>query len=151
MPDVVLTFDYDLPSRTVNVWWTDLSGKGYIGKSLKSLREVGKERNKVLVETKWKVMGFNMKMIETLTLDSPNHWIWEPHMMGIQIVDDFHLEENDGRSTLHINSEFHPKGMKGKLVRMMFGRYLRKLMVEEWEAADKAFRFEAQSNTQNIR
>lgn len=147
MPDVVLTFDYDLPSKIIYDWWTDLSGRGYIGKSLKSLRPNGKnEENKILVETKWKVMGMNMKMVETLTLDSPNHWIWEPQMMGIYILDDFHLEENGNGSRLHINSEFHPRGMKGRLASMMFGNYIRRLMTEEWESADRAFRKEVKSN-----
>ncbi|MGI0081466.1 MAG: hypothetical protein ACRECH_17820, partial [Nitrososphaerales archaeon] len=130
---------------------TDLSGKGYIGKYLKSLRQIGKsEEGKILVETKWKIMGFNMKIVERVTLDSPNHWIWEPHMMGIYIADDFLLTDNVGGSRLSINSEFHPKGMKGRVARMMFGRYLRRLMIEEWESADKVFRTEAQSNFQNM-
>ena len=150
MPDVALTFDYDFPSKMVYDWWTDLSGKGYIGKSLKSIRQIGKENRKIRVETRWKVMGLTIKMIESLTMDSTKHWIWEPHMMGIHIVDDFKLDDIDGKSRLHIKSEFHPVGIKGKLARMMFGRYLRRLMTEEWISADRAFRDEARLDVQDV-
>ncbi|MDH2900624.1 MAG: hypothetical protein PXY39_06600 [archaeon] len=147
MPDVDLTFGYDLPLKVVYDWWTDLSGIGYVGKSLKSLRQIGKnEEGKILVKTKWKVMGMNMRMVERLTLDSLNHWVWEPHMLGIYITDNFHLDENESGSRLHIISEFHPKGMRGKLARKMLGGYLRKLMTEEWMSADRAFRTETTSN-----
>jgi hypothetical protein len=143
LPDVKLTFEYQLPGKTVSDWWTDLSGKGYVGRSLKSMRQIGKnERGKFLVETKWKVMGMSMKMIEMFTLESRNRWIWEPHMMSIDIMDYFRLEENANGSRLHIISEFHPKGMMGRLSKIMFGRYLRRLMTEEWNAADRVFRNE---------
>ena len=149
MPDVDLTFDYDLPLKTVYDWWTDLSGVGYVGKSLKSIRQIGKnEKGEILVETKWRVMGMNMKMIEQLTLDSTNHWVWKPHMIGIYVTDNFRLGENGSGSRLHITSEFHPRGMMGKVANSMFGGYLRRLMTDEWLSADRAFRKEVGSKEQ---
>ena len=142
LPAVDLTFDYDLPARLVHDWWTDLSGTGYVGKSLKSIRTIGREDDKILVETKWKVMRRNMKLIERFTPESANHWTWEPTIMRIHITDDFKLEEKGGRATLRIVSDFEPQGIKGKLSAMMFGRYLRKMMRDEWYSADDALRRE---------
>ena len=113
-----------------------------MGKSLKSIHPIGKEDNKILVETKWKVMGLNMKLIERFTPETASHWIWEPHIMGIHITDDFRLEEKGGRTILRIVSEFEPRGVKGKLSAMMFGRYFRKMMRDEWYSADDALRRE---------
>ncbi len=58
MPDIELNFEYDFSSDVIYNWWTDLSGKGYIGKSLKAIEPFGKEGQKNLVKTIWKVMGF---------------------------------------------------------------------------------------------
>ncbi len=152
MPDVDLTYEYKLPGRQVYDWWTDVSGKGYVGKSLKEISLSGKEHGtgKSLVNTRWKIMGMNMKMMEKLTLEPPNHWIWEPHMMGIQIDDDFHLIEDNGkRVTLHIVSNMHPKGTMGKMAYLIIGWYLRRLMRNEWDAADRAFREEIAQNHSN--
>ncbi len=45
---VELLFDYEFPKKVVYDWWTDLFGRGYIGKALKSLKPVGSEGEKSL-------------------------------------------------------------------------------------------------------
>ncbi len=63
--------------------------------------------------------------------------------MGIEIVDDFRLREiEDGKVRLTIESTMKPAGMKGKVMQLMMGRILDKIMVNEWNSADKAFKEE---------
>lgn len=71
-------------------------------------------------------------------------------MLSIYVTDDLRLEEYASGSKLRITSEFHPRGMMGKLVSRMFGGYLRRLMVDEWESADRAFRSEVRSKEQKL-
>ncbi len=47
-----LNFEYNLPKKAVYDWWADLSGTGYVGKALKSIKPVGEEGGKTWVETK---------------------------------------------------------------------------------------------------
>ncbi len=139
MPELHLSFEYDLPKKVIYDWWTDLSGTGYVGKSLKSLKPVGREGEKILVETKWKIIGMTMTLLERLSLHSKDHWTWEPELLGIQIVDEFTLTEiGEGRVQLTIDSRITPRGMKGKLMHLLLGRKLDKMMIEEWESASKA-------------
>ncbi len=143
MHKLELHYNYELPVNVIHDWWTDLSGTGYVGVNLKSLRPVGKEGEKTLVETKWNMMGINMTLVEKLSLISEDHWIWEPRIMGIEIIDDFRLREVEpGRIRLAIESTMNPAGMKGKVMQLMMGRTLDKIMVNEWNSADKAFREE---------
>lgn len=142
MDDVDLSFVYSHGAEAVYGWWTDLSGEGYVGKSLKSVEPMGKDGEKILVKTKWRIMKFNMVLRERLTLDPPAHWIWEPHMMGIDITDDFRLELKGEQVVLRIRSYMKPKGMRGKTVQLMLGWYLKKMMIDEWKSADQAFRRE---------
>ncbi len=143
MPRLELHYDYELPTKVIHDWWTDLSGVGYVGVNLKSLRPVGKEAEKTLVETKWKMMGMNMTLVEKLSLISEDRWVWEPRMMGIEIVDHFRLREVEGgKVRLTIESTMNSAGMKGKLMQRILGRTLEKIMINEWNSADKAFREE---------
>lgn len=129
--------------KVIHDWWTDLSGVGYVGVNLKSLQPMGKEGEKTLVETKWKMMGMSMTLIEKLSLISEDHWVWEPKMMGIEIVDDFRLREVEGgKVRLTIESTMNPVGMKGRVIALMLGGNLEKMMINEWNSADKAFREE---------
>ncbi len=129
--------------KVIHDWWTDLSGTGYVGVNLKSLRPVGKETEKTLVETKWKMMGMNTTLVEKLSLISEDHWIWEPRIMGIEIIDDFRLREVErSKVRLTIESTMNPAGMKGKVMQLMLGGTLDKIMINEWNSADKAFREE---------
>ncbi len=60
-------------------------------------------------------------------------------MLGIQIIDEFTLTEiGEGRVQLTIDSRITPRGMKGKLMHLLLGRRLDKMMIEEWESASKA-------------
>ncbi len=139
MPELHLSFEYDLPKKVIHDWWTDLSGTGYVGKSLKSLKPVGREEEKILVETKWKMLGMTLTLLEKLSLHSDEHWTWEPELFGIQIVDDFTLTEmGEGRVRLTIDSRITPRGMKGKLMHFLLGWKLDKMMIEEWQSASKA-------------
>lgn len=143
MHKLELHYDYELPMKVIHDWWTDLSGTGYVGVNLKSLRPVGKEGEKTLVETKWKMMGMNMTLVEKLSPISEDHWIWEPRIMGIEIIDDFRLREvKGGKVRLTIESTMNPAGMKGKVMQLMMGGTLEKIMINEWNSADKAFREE---------
>jgi len=135
-----LRFDYERPKKLVHEWWTDLSGTGYVGRALKSIRLIGKDGDKILVETKWRIMGTTMTLVEKLTLHSENHWTWEPHLMGIYITDEFRVTvEADGKTRLTIDSTISTRGMKGKVMYLMLGRRLNKMMVAEWESASRAF------------
>lgn len=70
MHKLELHYDYELRMTVIHDWWTDLSGTGYVGVNLKSLRPVGKEGEKTLVETKMEDEGdMNMTLVEKL---SPN-------------------------------------------------------------------------------
>ncbi len=121
-------------------WWTDLSGTGYVGRALKSIKPIGEEGNKILVETKWRIMGMTMTLVERLALHSGDYWTWEPHLMGIYITDEFRLtEDSDGKTSLTIDSTISTRGMKGKLMYFLLGRRLDKMMVAEWESANRAF------------
>ncbi len=138
-----LQYEYGWPKKVVYDWWTDLSGTGYVGEALKSLRPIGKDGEKIVVETKWRIMMMNMILREKLTLDPPDHWIWEPHMLGIDIVDDFRLQEIEGgKVALIISSHMTPSSFKGKFMNFAMGWLLRKIMINEWDCADKAFRRE---------
>lgn len=139
MAELHLEFEYDLPKKTVYDWWTDLSGEGYVGRALKSVKAVGKDGEGILVETKWKIMGATMTLREKLTLHSEDHWAWEPQPLGIYIRDEFRLTEvEEGRVRLTIDSYVTPRGIKGKLAHLFLGRKLEGMMVEEWSAASKA-------------
>jgi hypothetical protein len=141
---IELRFEYDAPPKRVFDWWTDLSGVGYVGKRLRSIKVIGKEGDKILVETKWNMMGMTKTMIERFSVRSPTHWVWEPRLFGISIVDDFELTESkNGKTMLVITSEAKALGPKGMVAQMMLGRYLDRIMVEEWESAYQAFKREA--------
>ncbi len=148
MGTVDLHFEYNLAKKAVYDWWTDLSPKGYVGKALQSIKIIGREDGKILVETRWKVMGREHTMQEKLSLISEDHWIWEPHMgFGIQINDDFTLNTlEDGRVQLRIHSEQHSTGLEGKLLHFLMGRALRRSMRQEWEAANQALLRELSSH-----
>ncbi len=133
-----LNFEYNLPKKVVYEWWTDLSGTGYVGKALKSIKPIGEEGEKTLVETKWKIMGMTKRLVERLTLISEDHWIWQPTIFGIEITDDFRLSLRNGRTMLTIDSASVPKGIKGKLAHWMLGSMLDKMMVDEWKSASDA-------------
>jgi hypothetical protein len=146
VPRLKLYYDYELPLKVIYDWWTDLSGTGYVGVRLKSVRPIGKEGEKILVQTKWKMMGMNMTLVEKLSLISQDHWIWEPHVMGIDIVDDFRLRDAEGGEVrLTIESTMNPAGMKGKAMQLVMGRMLDKIMINEWDSADRVFREEVKS------
>ena len=101
-----LRFEYGFPVKTIYDWWTDLSGQGYVGRSLKSAQLIAKHREKNVVKTQWEIMGKRMILMERLTLDPPDHWVWETHMLGIDMVHDFRLEEiRDGRIVMRIRSD----------------------------------------------
>lgn len=133
-----LRYEYDLPQKAVHDWWTDLSGSDYVGKALKSIKPVGKEGEKIIVETRWRIMGMSKTLLERLTLISEDHWVWQPTSFGIEITDDFRLTFKDGKTTLTIQSESRPNGMKGKLAQIMFGAMLERMMVDEWNSASEA-------------
>jgi len=110
-----------------------------VGKALKSVRPIGKVDEKILVETKWRIMGMTMTLVEKLTLHSEHHWTWEPHLLGIYIADEFRLVEYaQGKTRLTIDSAISPKGMKGKLMHSLMGRKLKNMMIGEWESASRA-------------
>ncbi len=140
---VELHFDYEFPKKAVYDWWTDLSGRGYIGRALKSLKPIGREGEKILVETRWSMMGLPIALCERLSLLKKDHWIWEPEIFGIHITDDFTLHELGNHvNRLRIRSEFKPKGLKGWIANIAIGWALKRMMVKEWKAADAAFRWE---------
>jgi uncharacterized membrane protein len=150
LPTIDLNFEYNLPKRAVYEWWTDLSGVGYVGKALKSLRVVGKEGEKIVVETQWKIMGMTIKILERFTIHSDEHWIWEPSLFGIDIKDEFRLETKSGEKTiLRIHSDISPRGMKGKLSYLMLGWKLDRMMIEEWRAASQALISELANKPKN--
>ncbi len=129
-------------------WWTDLSGTGYVGKNLKSITRIGEEGEKIMVKTRWRMMRMNLTLLEKLSLLSEDHWVWEPHVMGIDIADDFRLGEvESGKVRLTITSTMKPAGAKGKLMRMVMGGMLDRIMSDEWKAADRAFREEIKSKS----
>ncbi len=139
MRELHLEFEYNLPNKVVHKWWTDLSGTGYVGKALKSVTPVGKEGEKILVETKWRIMGMTMTLLERLSIHSQDHWTWQPHLLGIYITDEFRLTQTaSGRVRLTIDSTITPRGMKGKMAYFLLGRKLDRMMIEEWESASKA-------------
>lgn len=143
MGTVDLRFEYRLPKKAVYEWWTDLSGQGYVGRALKSIRPVGSEGEKVLVETKWKMVGRSMMFVERLSLLSEDHWVWEPEIFGVHITDIFTLQELAGGITeLRIHSESLAKGLKGKCFNFTAGWMLKRYMIKEWEAASDAFKAE---------
>jgi hypothetical protein len=116
-------------------------------KALKSIKPIGREDEKILVETKWRIMGVSMTLVERLTLHSEDHWTWEPHLLGIDITDEFRLAAGaNGKTRLTIDSIISPRGMKGRLMHFLLGRKLDSMMVNEWESADKAFVEELQRN-----
>lgn len=133
-----LEFEYDLPSKAVHEWWTDLSGKGYVGKALKAIKPLSGEGNTRMIETKWRIMGMTMTLLEKLTLASEEHWIWQPTIFGIAITDDFRLSNRGGRTVLTILSTKEPRGMTGGLAQMMLGSFLDRMMASEWKSASAA-------------
>lgn len=140
MTELHLQFEYALPRKVVHDWWTDLSGTGYVGRALKSVRPVGKEGEKILVETRWKIMGMTMTLVEKLTLHSEDYWTWEPYLLGIHITDEFRLAAGSaGKTLLMIDSTISPRGMKGKLMHFLLGGKLDRMMICEWESASNAF------------
>jgi hypothetical protein len=138
LSEIHLRFEYELPKKAVYDWWTDLSGTGYVGNALKSIKPVGRDGEKILVETRWVIMGKTKKLLERLTLISQDHWVWQPTIFGIEITDDFRLESEGDKTILRIDSKAGPKGMKGKLAQMMFGGMLDRMMVNEWNSASEA-------------
>ncbi len=130
-----LNFEYNLPKKEVYDWWTDLSGTGYVGRALKSIRPIGREGEKTLVETKWKIMGMTKRLVERLTLISEDHWIWQPTIFGIEITDEFRLSTRNETTVLTIESTSIPKGIKGQLANLMLGPMLDNMMVDEWKSA----------------
>lgn len=135
-----LEFEYDLPAESVHAWWTDLSGTGYVGKALKSIRPVGRDGEKILVETKWRIMGMPVTLVEKFTLHSKDHWTWEPHLLGIHMTDEFRVAKDaDGKARLTIDSTISPRGMKGRVMGFLLGRRLERMMKSEWESASEAF------------
>jgi len=76
-------FGYGFPKKTICNWRTDVSGQGYVGRSLKSAQLIAKHGEKNVVKTQWEIMGKRMILMERLTLDPPDHWVWETHMLGI--------------------------------------------------------------------
>ena len=148
MRTLYLQFNYESPKKTIYDWWTDLSGKGFVGDTMKSLKPAGKEGEKILVETQWKMMGMERTMVEKLSLLSDDHWIWEPaQMLGIQVTDDFTLHELPGGGTqLEIRSEWIPKGLKGKFINFALGRMIARSFVKEWQAANDACVKETEEN-----
>jgi hypothetical protein len=87
-------------------------------------------------------------LLERLSIHSQNHWTWEPHLLGIYITDEFRLAETiAGKVRMTIDSKITPRRMKGKMMYFLLGRELDKMMVEEWESANKALLAEASSGT----
>lgn len=135
-----LRFEFERPKKLVHDWWTDLSGTGYVGRALKSVKPIGNEGGKILVETRWRIMGMTMTLVEKLALHSEDYWTWEPHLMGIYITDEFRLAEGaEGKTRLTIDSTIATRGMRGKVMFFLLGRKLDTMMVAEWESASRAF------------
>jgi hypothetical protein len=147
LSEIHLRFEYGLPKRAVYDWWTDLSGTGYVGNALKSIKAVGRDGDKILVETRWVIMGRTKKLLERLTPISEDHWVWQPTIFGIEIMDDFRLQSRGGKTVLTIDSKATPRGMKGKLAQMVFGGMLDRMMVDEWKSASEALVSEMGSTT----
>lgn len=133
-----LQFEYDYPIKVVYDWWTDLSGVGYVGKALKSIKPIGRDGEKILVETKWRIMGRAMTLSEKLSLFPEDHWVWEPHILGIDIIDDFTLKRDNEKTVLTIRSKIYPRGFRGRIMNLIMGRMLKKMMIDEWKAASNA-------------
>lgn len=152
LSELHLRFEYNVPQKRVFQWWTDLSGSGYVGKALKSINPVGREGESTLVETRWTILGMTKTLLERLTLLSEDQWVWQPTIFGIEITDTFRLTSADGKTTLTIDSESKPKGMRGKLAQAMFGRMLDKMMVIEWNSASDALASEMEGarSAQNV-
>jgi hypothetical protein len=149
--ELLIQFVYGRPKRLVYDWWTDLSGTGYVGKALKSVRPVGKDGEKTLVETKWKILGMKMTLVEKLTMYSEDHWTWEPHLLGIYITDEFRLAASEtGKTRMTIDSVILPRGMKGKLMLLLLERKLDRMMRSEWESASVAFVEESAAKSRDI-
>ena len=100
--DIDVSFLYEDDVRTLYEWWTDLSGEGYVGVALKGIELIGEDGEKRLVRTRWTLMGFTTSLEEHLTVNPPDHWIWEPRMMGIHAAHNFRLKPKDGKILLHI-------------------------------------------------
>lgn len=146
-----LRFGYGFPMKTIYDWWTDLPREGYVGRSLKSTQLIARHDEKNVVRTRWEIMGKRMILMERLTLDPPDHWVWEPHMLGIDMVHDFRLKETEGgKIALTIHSDMIPRGSKGRIMNLMVGWFLRKMMVDEWESADKAFKLEIDDSRKTV-
>jgi hypothetical protein len=137
--------------KTIYDWWTDLSGQGYVGRSLKSAQLIAKHGEKNVVKTQWEIMGKRMILMERLTLDPPGHWVWETHMLGIDMVHDFRLEEiRDGKIVMTIRSDTTRRSFKSGIINLMIGWFVRKMMIDEWECADKAFRLETDDSRKTV-
>ena len=151
MPALHLRFEYDLPQKAVYEWWTDLSGTGYVGMALKSIKPIGKEGEMILVKTSWRIMSMTKTLLERLTLISEDHWVWQPTIFGIEIIDDFRLVSVGGKTILTIDSDMRPKGLRGKLAQMMFGAMLERMMVNEWNSASEALVSEVAATSSGLR
>ena len=46
-----LRFEYGFPMKTIYDWWTNLSGEGYVGTSLKSTQLIARHGEKNVVRT----------------------------------------------------------------------------------------------------
>src|SRR2546428_11745225 len=106
--------------------------------ALKSIKPIGKEGEKILVKTRWRMMGMTKTLLERLTLISDDHWVWQPTIFGIEITDDFRLVSVGGKTILPIDSDIRPKGLKAELEQMMLGAMLERMMVNEWYSASEA-------------
>jgi len=81
--------------------------------ALKSIKPIGKEGEKILVKTSWRIMGMTKTLLERLTLISEDHWVWQPTIFGIEITDDFRLVSVGGKTILTIDSDIRPKRLRG--------------------------------------
>jgi hypothetical protein len=137
--------------KTIYDWWTDLSGEGYVGRSLKSTQLIARHDEKNVVRTRWEIMEKRIVLMERLTLDPPDHWVWESHMLGIDMVHDFRLKETEGgKIALTIRSDMIPEGSKGRIMKLIVGWFLRRMMVDEWESADRAFKLEIDDSRKTV-
>ena len=69
MPALHLRFEYELPQKAVYEWF-DLSGTGYVGMALKSIKPIGKEGEKILVKTRWRIIGVTKTLLERTSAKS---------------------------------------------------------------------------------
>jgi len=59
-------------------------------------------------------------------------------------------ETEGGKIALTIHSDMIPRGSKGRIMNLMVGWFLRKMMVDEWESADRAFKLEIDDSRKTV-